>query len=1024
MHHQKRILQVVIPIAISLTLLMPFVNGQNYSVTNYTTKDGLAHNNIRAITSDSSGFLWIGTWDGLSRFDGYEFKNYFHIPGDSTSLPYFSVNELVVDGANNLWIFTDKKQLAIYNRANESFRILKNIGNCSLNNIESIALDKNKNLLVIAKDRLLIKDLITDCYEAIHFVIEVGEKFTSDEGHYDYSFESDSILWVYGRQISKFKIEHLKENRKQLRFDKNYSIDGSFFNRHIDFDFSFWFSVFKSTSGNVWLFSNIGLFRLDERKNTFTEFNGNIPTQEFTGKKLFFWGTNSYGLYLYKPQNKTLIHVSEQESHMAKKIINQSDELIWFCNTSSLGTPIGFSKLILTPSFFRNYPLDEKGNDMPAIFCIVKDSNNVIWTAVRGRDYITKILPGNIVKKEIIIPPKQTEIAGHLRTILKVPGGLWLGYYLETLIFYDFHKGKYVRNYPDTRFLYSLAADSSGKIYIGGQNLSVYNPATRKTQIIWNYNQKTDIYKLVFGRKNILWGGMNYCNLLNYNILTGENLVYNISPENYNIEDILEDQNGNLWLTLLGGGICMFNPVSGSKKFYTTASGLSNNTTYSLLMDKQGKIWISTDFGLSCFNPRTEQFQNYNKTDGLGINEFNSDASTISSDGEFLFGGMGGIVGFYPDSINKLDIATPEQKVIITEVKVSGEIKLFQKPVYEIDTIILNKGENNINISFSSSDFINSVKTKYRYYLASISDKWIETDSRNRNINYSNLNPGWYNLIIEATNRKGEWLTSKSVHIRISPYFYQSKLFLITAPLLILAFLAAIIYIYIRQIKQRERQKQDSLRLQSLRGQMNPHFIFNSLNSINYFISNNDRLSANRYIADFARLIRSILSNMGNEYVPFENEVNSIKDYLNIEHLRFGDKFDFEIISDETEEPLEVFPGLIQPFVENAIWHGVRGLENRKGIIRIKFTSSEKDKIKCFIEDDGIGRRISSEKNVNGNNHTSKAIGIVQERLQIIGKLRRNSYNLIITDLYFDRPETGTIVEIDIPCKHIQIKKK
>ena len=158
---------------------------------------------------------------------------------------------------------------------------------------------------------------------------------------------------------------------------------------------------------------------------------------------------------------------------------------------------------------------------------------------------------------------------------------------------------------------------------------------------------------------------------------------------------------------------------------------------------------------------------------------------------------------------------------------------------------------------------------------------------------------------------------------------------------------------------------------------------------------------------------------MGSDYVPFIDEINSIRDYLNIEYLRFGDKFDFELKTDEVSESadIKIFPGLVQPFVENAIWHGVRALDKRKGKISIRFLTDGNDKIKCTIEDDGIGRKMSMEKNLNWNNHKSKGIGIVEERLDIISKIRRISYNLKINDLYNDRSESGTRVEIDIPCK-------
>ncbi|MBG0859706.1 MAG: histidine kinase, partial [Bacteroidales bacterium] len=359
------------------------------------------------------------------------------------------------------------------------------------------------------------------------------------------------------------------------------------------------------------------------------------------------------------------------------------------------------------------------------------------------------------------------------------------------------------------------------------------------------------------------------------------------------------------------------------------------------------------------------------------------------------------------------------QELFITGLEVSGVVKNIAVPVDRTDTIIFDKGENNFHLTFSASDFVSSDKTLFRYRLSDINRSWIETDHHNRNINYSNLKPGWYTLDIQATNKNGEWSAAKKITIRINPYFYQTGFFLLLLFLLILAVLIASVSLYIRDMKQKERLKHDELKLQSLRGQMNPHFIFNSLNSINYFISNNDRLSANRYIADFSRLVRTILSSLGNNYIPFETEVGSLRDYLNIEHLRFGDKFDFELKTEEIGDynRTEVLPGLVQPFVENAIWHGVRALENRKGIIRIRFLPTNNDRIKCIVEDDGIGRRNSDERHKQADRHQSRGIDIVIERLQLISKIRGVSYDLEIDDLYPEKSETGTRVKIDLPVK-------
>jgi hypothetical protein len=377
---------------------------------------------------------------------------------------------------------------------------------------------------------------------------------------------------------------------------------------------------------------------------------------------------------------------------------------------------------------------------------------------------------------------------------------------------------------------------------------------------------------------------------------------------------------------------------------------------------------------------------------------------------------MGGIVGFFPDRINREEEEKPQQKIIFTEIRTSGNLKPFRHSVSKPDTITLNKGENNITINFSSTDFIHSDKTNYRYALSKIDEDWVETDSRNRNVSYANLNPGWYNFQLQATDQGGVWSAEKELIIRVEPFFYQTLIFRIAVPVVFLLLISTVILMYIRQLKQRETQKQDALRLQSLQGQMNPHFIFNSLNSINYFISKNDPFSANKYIADFSRLIRSILYNFNSDFISFDKEIDSLEEYLKIEHLRFGDKFNYRIEVDSgiVAGQHKVSPGLVQPFVENAIWHGVRGLDKRKGNVTVRY-SMENGKLTCTIEDDGIGRKNAEAAKSRMDIKVSKGIFIVTERLKIINKLQKADYGIIISDLYPEKHETGTRVVIDIP---------
>jgi LytS/YehU family sensor histidine kinase len=199
---------------------------------------------------------------------------------------------------------------------------------------------------------------------------------------------------------------------------------------------------------------------------------------------------------------------------------------------------------------------------------------------------------------------------------------------------------------------------------------------------------------------------------------------------------------------------------------------------------------------------------------------------------------------------------------------------------------------------------------------------------------------------------------------------------------------------------------------------MNPHFIFNAMNSINYFISNNDRRSANRYISDFSKLIRTVLNNMNEDYVRLSAEMDSLEDYLEIEHLRFGDKFDYTLNIDPQIHPeaLMVSPGFVQPFVENAIWHGVMALEERKGTITLNVTMKDKTII-CTVDDDGVGRARSEAMKDRTLHGKSRGIALAMERLRIINSLHASSCRIVISDLYPDRRETGTRVIIEIPVK-------
>jgi len=1000
-----------------LFLFCQTLTAQQFNIQTFTTRDGLSHNDVRSIAIDSSGFLWLATWDGLSRYDGYSFKNYYHKTDDSLSLPYFSILNEAVDGGNNFWLITDDQLVVKYDRDNDNFTRIDELYDSLPEHYLNISVDESGYLWLINPDMLIRFDFREDRFDKY----DIPDQPLDTHGTLLNSVPSVSTygnnrIWLFYKNI--FEFEKTSDNKLILK--KKYSVDSRNHIKNSDFTYLYWYRIYFSESGKKWLFSNAGLFLLDEGTGVFNEFTDMPPLSEFTGDGFLSWSSRDYGIYIYDVGKVKLRHIPGQNCQLVKGIICQNNDLVWFSNNSMTGSALGLSRVVFTPDYFTNYDIPVEKNDIVSVYSITKDKFNRLWVGMRNKNSIILINSDKKAKKLNIPVSSGLEDPGAVRSLTATSDGLWIGYYKDLLAFYKFSSGEFTWHQPESKHFRPIAINKEGNLllWMSDNTIGLYNTELRKTQKKYDYKSYSPIYKILIDGNDKLWAGLNQSALVRIDLLSEKSETFYLSKDDYNIEDICIGDNGNIWAALLGGGVCQFNPETGKKVFYTTSMGLANNMTYSILKDKTGNFWIATNSGISRINPVTRIIRTFGSNDGLNINEFNSGASYKDEDGQFYMGGMGGLVSFNPDSINNEMKETVVQKIIINEIRVSGEIKQFRRSVTASDTIFLNKGDNNIQINFSSSDFINSDKTLYRYKLSKVNETWIETDSRNRSINYSNLKPGWYNLQLQATDRGGFWNATKETRVSIKPFYYETLLFRIALPSIFLLLIASMILIYIKQLKQKADQKQNALRLQSLQGQMNPHFIFNSLNSINYFISKNDALSANRYIADFSKLIRSILYNFNSDFISLEKDTESLEEYLKIEHLRFGDKFNYKIIMNSEIVPgqFKVSPGLVQPFVENAIWHGVRGLDKRKGNVIVTYIL-ENEKLTCTVEDDGIGRKNAEASKSRIDQKVSRGILIVTERLNIINKLQKSNYQIIISDLYPEKQETGTKVIIDIPVK-------
>jgi len=385
-----------------------------------------------------------------------------------------------------------------------------------------------------------------------------------------------------------------------------------------------------------------------------------------------------------------------------------------------------------------------------------------------------------------------------------------------------------------------------------------------------------------------------------------------------------------------------------------------------------------------------------------------------------------------------LSVGRPDQNIelhskLLEEGLKTNNIDLLQTASYNLGNTYLEKHEEQTAISFlnqsvdyskKNGDVIHEQKSVkalakayenignydkalgiYKRYIR-VTDSLLLVESGSRKENLA-LNQ---EFLKQEARIKG--LMSSQKEKEASLKRQRTIVWTLTVVLLIFALLT---WALVRNIKQKQKANM-LVKLQSLRTQMNPHFIFNSLNSVNNFIAKNDELSANKYLSDFSKLMRSVLKNSDQDFVGLATEIETLKIYLELEHFRFGDKFEFSLtVADDIEpESVQVPPMLIQPYIENAIWHGLRYKED-KGILEVKFFI-ENTKLYCTIYDNGIGRKRSSElKTDHQKSYQSTGIKNTKERIEILNKLHKTSLGINITDLEQAGVSQGTLVKISIP---------
>lgn len=948
----------------------------------YSIKNGLPSNNVYSIKQDKKGFIWATTDKGVVRYDGRNFK-LFTIDNGLASNDNFV---MLIDSKDNIWLY--------------SFKAISRIepdGRCK----------------IFGETRSYFS----------HFVIN-----SKDELFYStFDFKSDE-------KLKHFIIKNSNTIEIKLPYDK-YVGFGSL---------GFYFNDFYHT---------IGFNKLNQSKPIFLKFDGREVKESNELK--------SYNLIpnILNDSKITLDFIKIKENYVVFSS-NYYSKFVEDKNTKVNRYPFNLSKIISGNiySFEKKlYLFFNKGiysynieNDewhpyleLPKATSIILDQEKNVWVSTLGDGLVKYVNLDIKTGKENIV-----KISSDV--VKKVSGyksqSLWKANSRNEILELKNRRKKYTPDLIDLRF---LATDQFGDVYFGGSN-AVY----KNGKVFSNFGFKamdidhdsialTTTFGVNFLKKNELKSFRGYDNRQltdikgrMYAILLLEGKFYSgnqqglfwgkpnidalhpicLDGENTSISviGIKRTNDGLIWVATEGNGVYLLKDDEVIRHFN---SELLDANIHSIKTDEKDRIWLATRKGVNMIHKVGSDFNvtKYTSFHGLPDDYVNDiycydDILYVATDE--------GLVKLNIKQLNETNFYLPPP-VHINSIKVLGAswqiVRQDSIPIFE-------HNENTINFEYSGISYKSNGKVRFEYRLIPSVEDWLQTP--NDNITFNNLEPDKYTFEVRAIDAIGN--VSKvpaKLSFVIKKHFSQQLWFILLLWLLsaILVTVTTLQYFKYKRNKAAEKSKVEKLiselRLKSLQSQLNPHFIFNSLNAIQQFINTENKKSANDYLAKFARLMRLYLNGSDSQFITLKQEIEVLKLYCSLEHLRFADNFQYsiEVNDDLPLDEYKVPAMLLQPHVENAIRHGLIPSTKDNNFLYINVKESDKG-ILCEIIDNGIGREKSLEmkKKVNSE-HRSMGNKISKERLDMIRALKLGYISEFITDLKDESGMAiGTKVEIFI----------
>ena len=949
---------------------------QQYSYTGYDVKDGLAGATVYTIAQDKEGFIWFGTETGLSRYDGTHFKNFYTSDGLSDN----EILKLFVDSKNRIWVIPFKKSVCYYwkgeihNSKNDT--LLKRLKISS--ELVSISEDRDKNLFIAEKRQIHI---ISPNGKITHINLYEG-----------------APVFIFSAAINKDGFFHAFINYQNENFFAVVDIDkGKMIKDSVRLSEKKLVTNYMSPEVDVahgWDSLHF-FFNKDHSESTLHFPNGFINVSKLNDSLITLNSLNGADVYSVKAKKiiDTLL-----KSQTIYDVTKDEENNIWLAAA-------GKGVYRLAPNGFSNY---SSGLPNKSVYSIQK-FNSLVFAGTSDFS-IMKVDPNSKTMKVLKFWKGPTQ--GRVNSIAKDK---------KNYLFVGTDAGLF--RLKDSKIMESLKYASVKSIFLEPDNklllglntgiLELETESFKNNRYLLS-ERTTCIYKcrdlLYFGTLDGLYS-MNSKNEISFLGEKNEVLQNRINA-------ISESDDSTLWIATNGGGIVGLrqNKIA---TIINQANGLSSNICRSIFISPNS-IWAGTDKGLNkiSLNAAGNKIITYSIADGLSSDIINA----VYVDGNDIYVGTPeGLTFFNESAVSQTSIC----KLQFLSIH-AGEILLPS----DSSNFILTHSENHLSFEYVGISLKSSGKISYQYRLLGLDTIWRTTTETH--LNYQSLPSGQYTFQLKATNKFGVQSDVKELRFSISKTIWEEPWFKLLLIGLVAFGIWGIMNYRIGIIKKKDNerlatvQKISALEQMALRSQMNPHFIFNCLNSIQDFVIDKNIHGANEFIARFSKLIRLTLDNSSHQSISLADELVYIKNYLEIEQIRFEHKFSFSINSDGIEKDIYSIPPMIlQPYIENAIRHGVRNRDDDNGKISIDIEKN-KDYLICKISDNGIGRKLAQEfKSKNQIVYQSKGMELTSKRIDVFNTVHTANIKVEVNNLEdSNKAMPGTVVKIYFPLKEIQTKQE